>query len=258
MTAACACSPSKCCHTLPMSLNHFHRRIVEKTNDAAAAPVLIVAFGDSVTQGMTALGEQTHDGVYHALFKRSLSLYYPNCTVSVINAGASGQTATDALGRLDRDVIRHQPDLTLIAFGLNDAWQGLSGLEGFKAALTTLVRRTQAETHSDVIVLTPSFMNKAADSAHAERVAPEHQGLIAGMAAIQNNDTLAAYAEAIREVAEQCAVLCADVYRDWEGYAAHGVNTDVWLANGLNHPTEEAHQITADLLTALVLKTNVG
>ena len=241
-----------------MNLNHFHRRIIEKTNDAAAAPVLIVAFGDSVTQGMTTLGQQTHDRVYHAQFKRSLEIYYPNCTFSVINAGASGQTATDALQRLERDVIRHQPDLTLITFGLNDAWQGLPGLVVFKTALTTLVRRTQTETQSDVMVLTPSFMNKATDATHAARVAPEHQGLIAGMAAIQNSGTLAAYAQAIREVAEACDAVCADVYADWEGYAAGGVNTDVWLANGLNHPTEEAHQIAADVLMERVLKTNAG
>ena len=239
-----------------MSLNHFHRRIIEKTNDATAAPVLIAAFGDSVTQGMTALGQQTHDRVYHAQFKRSLELYYPDCTFSVINAGASGETATDALKRLERDVIRHQPDLTLIAFGLNDAWQGLPGLAGFKAALMTLVRRTQAETHSHVMVLTPSFMNKAVDAVHTARVAPEHQGLIVGMAAIQNSGTLAAYAEAIREVARACDVMCADVYAEWEGHAAGGVNTDMWLANGLNHPTEEAHQIAADLLTEWVLKAN--
>jgi acyl-CoA thioesterase I len=241
-----------------MSLNHFHRRIVEKINDAAAAPVLIVAFGDSVTQGMTVLGQQTHDRVYHTQFKRSLELYYPNCTFSIINAGVSGQTAADALKRLDRDVIRHQPDLTLIAFGLNDAWQGLPGLVGFKTALTTLVRRTQAETHSDVMVLTPSFMNKAVDAAHAARVAPEHQGLIAGMAAIQNSGTLAAYAEAIREVAEACDGVCADVYAEWQRNATGGVNTDVWLANGLNHPTEEAHSMAADLLMRWVLKANAG
>jgi acyl-CoA thioesterase I len=241
-----------------MNLNHFHHRMIEKTNDAAAAPVLIVAFGDSVTQGMTALGQQTHNGVYHAQFKRSLEIYYPNCTFSVINAGASGQTATDALQRLDRDVIRHQPDLTLIAFGLNDAWQGIPGLVGFKTALTTLVRRTQTETQSDVMVLTPSFMNKATDAMHAARVASEHQGLIAGMAAIQNSGTLAAYAEAIREVAKVCDVVCADVYEEWEGNAAGGVNTDMWLANGLNHPTEEAHSVTADLLIAWVLKANAG
>ena len=60
-------------------------------------------------------------------------------------------------------------------------------------------------------MLTPSFMNKATDAAHAERVAPEHQGLIAGMAAIQNSGTLAAYAQAIREVAQH-ALCCMPMY----------------------------------------------
>ena len=235
-----------------MNLSHFRRRIIEKTNDAAAAPVLIVAFGDSVTQGMTALGQQTHDGVYHARFVRGLNARFPNCTFSVINAGVGGQTAPGSLQRLERDVIRHQPDLTLVAFGLNDAWQGLDGLGDFRTALTTLVERTVSEAHSDVVLLTPSFMNKASDAAHAKRVAPEHQGLIAGMAAIQNSGILAAYAQAIREVAAQCGVACADVYRAWEDQTAAGVDTDTLLSNGLNHPNEAAHQIAASVLLAVV------
>lgn len=235
-----------------MSLDHFRARIAEKTHDAAVAPVLIVAFGDSVTQGMTALGQQIHDGVYHARFLRGLNARYSNCTFSVLNGGVSGQTAPGSLLRLERDVIRHQPDLTLIAFGLNDAWQGQAGLSDFKAALMTLVRRTLDDGHSDVILLTPSFMNKATDAAHAKRVVPEHQGLIAGMAAIQNSGTLAAYAQAVREVAQQCGVLYADVYRAWEDQAAQGVDTDTLLANGLNHPTDAAHQIAADVLLAVV------
>lgn len=231
------------------TLTRFHKRITEKSNDPSAAPVLIVALGDSVTQGMTAHGEQTHDDVYHARFKWMLERWYPQSTFSVINAGVSGQTATGALALLERDVIRHQPDLTLISFGLNDAWGGSDKVNEFASALTTLVERIQNETASEVILLTPTFMNKADNP----RVHLVHRHLIGGMAELQNSGTLAAYAEAVRSVAQQLAVPCADVYRAWEALAAQGTNTDELLANGLNHPTAEAHEIAAEALIQIVL-----
>ena len=231
------------------TLSRLHKRIAEKANDPSAAPVLIVAFGDSVTQGMTAYGEQTHDEVYHARLKWMLESWYPQCTFSVINAGVSGQSATGALALLERDVIRHQPDLVLISFGLNDAWGGLEKVGAFADALTQSVTRIQNETKSEVILLTPSFMNKADNP----RVHLVHRHLISGMAEIQNSGTLAAYAEAVRQVAQQLAVPCADVYRAWEALAEQGVDTDAMLANGLNHPTAEAHEIAAEALIRIVI-----
>lgn len=231
-----------------MSLSHFYQRIQEKTLQPHAAPVLIVAFGDSVTQGMTALGVQESDAVYHARLKRALEAAHPLATFSVINAGQSGQNAPGALASLERDVLRHQPDLTLISFGLNDAWNRVDGLPQFCDSLSVMYRRIRAETTSDIVALTPTFMNKSDN----ERVAAEHRSLVQGMADIMNSGTLAAYADAVRATARAHNVPVADVYAAWEQRAASGVNTDMLLANGLNHPTGEAHAIAADVLMQLI------
>lgn len=232
-------------------LARFHQRIAEKAADPSAAPVLIVAFGDSVTQGMTELGKQTPDGVYHARLKHMLEAAYPASTFSVINAGQSGQTAAGALASLQRDVLRHQPDLTLIGFGLNDAWGGATGLSTFAEAIGTMLSRVAAETQSDAVVLTPSFMNKADNP----RVAPEHRGLVDAMANVMNSGMLARYAQAVRDVAHAHNAPLADVYAAWQTLAEGGVDTDAMLSNGLNHPTAEAHQITAELIMAVVQET---
>ncbi len=231
-----------------MSFTHFYQRIKEKTAQPHAAPVLIVAFGDSVTQGMTELGVQESDSVYHARLKRMLEAAHPLATFSVINAGQSGQSAPGALASLERDVLRHQPDLTLISFGLNDAWNREDGLAAFTDALAVMYKRIRAETHSDIIALTPTFMNKA-DNA---RVAAEHRNLVQGMADIMNSGALSAYADAVRATARSHNVRVADVYAAWEHRAANGVDTDRLLANGLNHPTGEAHAIAADVLMQLI------
>ena len=233
-------------------MNHFHRRIQEKADNPWEPPVLIVAFGDSVTQGMTAPGEQTHDAVYHHRFKRLLEARYPLSTFSVINAGVSGQTAPGAQALLERDVIRHQPDLTVVGFGLNDAWNGFSGLAMFVDAMNAIVRQIRAQTQSDVILLTPNFMNTREPSGRTV----EELSAFRASAGLQDGGVLAAYAQALRDAAQAQHVSCADVYSEWEDRAASGVDTDSMLANGMNHPTEDAHSIPAELLIRIVRATD--
>jgi hypothetical protein len=47
---------------------------------------------------------------------------------------------------------------------------------------------------------------------------------------------------------------CADVYAAWQELDARGVETNRMLANGLNHPTDEAHAIPAELLMRIVIE----
>jgi len=230
-------------------MKRLYDRILAKAGNPWEPPVLIVAFGDSVTQGMTTLVEQLHDEVYHARFRRLLETRYPLSTFSVINAGVSGQTACGALSLLDRDVISHQPALTLVAFGLNDAWNGLDGLADYVGALTTIVERILSETTSDVVLLTPNAMNVRPP---AWSTGEERRGFEAS-AALQTTGVLAAYAQAVRDLASRFNLPCADVYSAWVAAAGRGIDTDEWLANQMNHPTADAHAIPAALLMDLAI-----
>ena len=89
--------------------------------------VLLVAFGDSVTQGLFVNPGLVGDAVYHEVFRRALMARYPERTFSGVNAGSSGDNTTGALARLQHDVLDHHPDLVLVCFGLNDAWGGAAG-----------------------------------------------------------------------------------------------------------------------------------
>jgi lysophospholipase L1-like esterase len=229
-------------------LDRFHRRIHEKAANSWAAPVLIVAFGDSVTQGMTSLDEQTHDDVYHARFLRLLQRRYPTSVFSVLNAGVGGQTASGALELIDRDVLRHQPDLTLVSFALNDVWAGLDAVTEFVEAMNEIVRRIRARTESDVILMTPNFMTTR-ESLHPDS---ELRALLKAAADLQNAGVLGSYAQAVRDVARAHRVPCADVYQAWEDLLVAGTDVDLMLANGLNHPTADAHAIPAGLLMGIV------
>ncbi|MEK6985449.1 MAG: GDSL-type esterase/lipase family protein [Candidatus Thermoplasmatota archaeon] len=90
----------------------------------------IVAFGDSYTEGTTARRSEA----FPALMEASLG-------IPVVNAGRLGETAHEALPRLERDVLRHNPRLVIVEFGVNEAFRGDTVAEaaaGLDAILTRL------------------------------------------------------------------------------------------------------------------------
>ena len=79
----------------------------------------MVAFGDSITHGMHLPLEETYPYLLQEMLRARCS--HAGRMVTVINAGAPGETSIQGLSRLERDVIAHVPAVTLIAFGANDA-----------------------------------------------------------------------------------------------------------------------------------------
>jgi acyl-CoA thioesterase I len=85
---------------------------------AAAAPVSIVALGDSLTAGYgLGPGEAFPEQLQAALQARGHD-------VSVVNAGVSGDTASDGLARLEWSVPA-EADIVIVALGANDALRGI-------------------------------------------------------------------------------------------------------------------------------------
>lgn len=226
----------------------FLARIARKVQDyRSSGSIVIVAFGDSVTMGCTALGEIEPSAVYHHRLKGMLEARHPQAVFSMINSGIGGDNTGDAIARLDRDVLRYRPDLVLVAFGLNDASSEPGRLELFRDNLRRIVRDVLAAA-SDAILLTPSFMCSRESSA----VAAEHRGYLPHMLTTQNDGVLARFAQAVRDVAAEQGVALADVYAAWEALAKRGVDTTAMLANGLNHPTGAAHEIAAEQVMAAI------
>lgn len=232
-----------------MILERFHRRIQEKSTDRSAAPVLIVALGDSVTQGIGGIDELYHDHVYHAQLKRKLEAAHPLCTFSVINAGVDGHCVTDGEARLDRDVIRHQPDLLFVAFGLNDvALGGAKNIPAFESSLVRLCGRVRAEAPSDIVLVTPNMMLTRATDTIPQRWRHAAQDFLD----IQQSGLLANCAATIRRVGLSLKIPVADVYADWQRRANVGVDMTAHLANGLNHPDAAAHGFIAETLWKVI------
>ena len=60
------------------------------------------------------------------------------------------------------------------------------------------------------------------------------------------------YVEAEKKVARELHIPVADAYAVWKQMASEGVDTTAMLANGMNHPTPEAHHIFLDVLTKVI------
>lgn len=226
-------------------MQRWYERIAQKAAAPAQAPVLTVAFGDSVTQGVMEHGRLCRAEVYHARLQRCLEERHGQTTFSTINAGVSGSSATQALDRLERDVLRHGPDLVLVAFGLNDCLDGPAGEGRFEASLRRICRAVHAETEADLILLTPPSM---ARHRHEERIHPAHREVADRIIGAQNEGFLDRYAEIVRRVADEEQTGLADVHAAWQTMIAQGRDTDLLLCNGLNHPDEEGHRIISEVI----------
>ena len=172
---------------------------------------------------------------YLEKFRARLVDKYEETSVSVVNAGIAGDNIIGMGDRLERDVIRYQPDLVIINGSLN--WgEDLGSTEEYKMYLDQIVRRVQEETEADIILLTPN--GDLPNTLFFEKDPP-----------LTRTDERA---EAIREVARERNVCLADVYRVWEMAREKGCPWEELLANGINHPGVEGHEVYADVLMQLM------
>ena len=86
------------------------------------------------------------------------------------------------------------------------------------------------------------------------RIHPEHEAFADDIIRLQNDGILARYAQAVRNVAKQTNTPLADIHREWQRLRDTGMDTDLWLANGLNHPTKAGHTLAAELVHAEIMR----
>lgn len=221
-------------------------RYVRDKSDCINKNPLIVALGDSVTQGcfegnlnytVDMIKEFYPDGiklesvidtenVYHEKFRIKLSHKY-NAPVSVINSGIGGDSVVNMLPRIHRDVLLHSPHLVLINASLN----GPSGDIGlYEKYLRAIIERIIDNCEAEIILITPN--------------------MIAG----SWKRDLDIRVNIIRDIAVEKHLCIADTYAVWEEIEASGINMGVLLSNRINHPVIAGHEIYAIELMKLFEK----
>jgi len=141
MTAASAASPEQA--LVSVALPHVASIL------AQGAPLRIVAFGSSSTEGA---GASSPAATYPARLQAELRAVLPGSSVTVINRGVGGEEADDMMRRLPKIIAEH-PNLVIWQTGSNDPLKGLP-LERFIGETRRGIDAMRAAA-IDVMLMTP-------------------------------------------------------------------------------------------------------
>ncbi len=206
-------------------------------------PITIVAFGDSVTHGALSYGEINYETAYWNLLKQKISAVRSYMPVNVINAGIGGDVASLALDRMDRHVLSHNPDLVIVCFGLNDVNRPL---EEFVSSVGKILERC-LEFGCETILMTPNMLNTYV----ADDTADKHKEYAKVTAEIQNSGRMDLYMTSVAELARKMNVPVCDCYQEWKKLS-ETCDTTMLLANRINHPKKEMHELFANMLFDII------
>lgn len=141
----------------------------------------LICFGDSITAG--------HEGHEEPLLTKKIAEALPD--YEILNKGVSGNNTNDAIRRIDRDVLSHNPDIVTVLFGANDAaFHKMVPLSTYKNNLREIVRKIYPST---CVLLTPTPVDETKQFK-------------------RTNSVLEEYAEAVSEVAREMKCPLIDVF----------------------------------------------
>lgn len=195
-------------------------------------PVTVACLGDSITGVYYHTGGRRAwaDAVGYALRDR-----YPRVTITMLNAGLSGDTTRGALVRMERDVLARNPDLVVIMLGLNDVVHFPPA--DYRANLRTLIERSR-EAGADVILMTPNAVGPNDPARPIPKVA--------------------AHAEIAREVARELRVPLADAHRAYESVRVGDPAGWMRLMSDAAHPNMRGHQMFAQVVVEVICGRSVA
>lgn len=234
-------------------------KLSAKLNDNRNNEGVVIAFlGDSVTQGCFELYKKENNTVATIFDQRSsyersvadiLAILYPSVPINTVNAGISGDTSGRGLMRLERDVLRHEPDLTVVCYGLNDCGLGEDSVATYTKNLKGIFEKILA-SGSELIFMTPNMMNTKI-SPHITD--PDFLRIAEGTQVKQNEGHFDAHIESARALCAEMGVPVCDCYAIWKRLYECGVNTTELLSNKINHPTREMNKMFAYELVRTML-----
>ncbi|MCC9605556.1 SGNH/GDSL hydrolase family protein [Blastopirellula sp. JC732] len=214
--------------TLIAATNSFAQDKLEKSRQrlASGEPTKIVCFGDSIT------GVYYHSGSKRAwcdMLGLLLQQAYPGAKLEMINAGVSGHTTVNALARIERDVLKKEPNLVVIGFGMNDVAR--TPFEEFAPNLREIIRRCQ-EVGAEVVLCTPNAVSETEPR-------PEVK--------------VAKYSEAIRAVAAELQLPVVDIFTSWKQLREDDPVGWSLLMSDEIHPNMTGHIRFAELIGSTIV-----
>lgn len=235
---------------------NIKEKITKKlANAPSERPVTIAFLGDSVTHGCFEIIQKgdgaidciyDQDSVYVTKFKKKFDAIFPQCPVSVINAGISGGSVQTGLERLERDVISYAPDVAVVAFGLNDVLS--KNLDAYIGGLHSIFTELKKADITPVYLTENMLCTKGGCSP-----IEFFREMSFNCAEIQNDGTFDNFIEKGKELCRKEGIAVCDCYADWKKLESYGVDITYMLSNYINHPTREMHELFASKLIETII-----
>lgn len=144
-------------------------------------------------------------------------------------------------------MLSHNPDLVIVCFGLNDV---NSPLEEYINALGIIFDQC-CKNGTEVIFMTPNMLNTSV----AEDTPKVHYEYAIKTADIQNSGKMDLYMESAIKLANKKNVKVCDCYKKWKKLSETQDITYL-LANRINHPSKEMHELFAESLFEIIFEDN--
>lgn len=136
-------------------------------------------------------------------------------------------------------MLSHNPDLIVVCFGLNDV---NNPLEEYIESMEEIFDKG-LKSGAEVIFMTPNMLNTSV----AEDTPKKHFEYAIKTSKMQNEGRMDIYIESAVELAKKMGVKVCDCYKLWKKLSETQDITYL-LANRINHPTKEMHELFAQSL----------
>jgi lysophospholipase L1-like esterase len=193
--------------------------------------LVLAVTGDSISEGYNAsgfVGVPPHQPAYVDLVASGLTAAYGSA-IAMHNLASAGWTADQGLADAAR-VGALEPDLVIIAFGMNDS--GYAAPEDFAANVAGIMSQVRQDArNAEFVLVSPMLPN------------PEwHYPVL---------DRFAGYRDVLGTLCADGKVL-ADVTTVWQGLLERKSVYDL-TGNGINHPNDFGHRVYADVVLSLLV-----
>lgn len=181
-------------------------------------PITFAVLGGSITEGGNASSpEYRWANLVYEWWKKA----FPQAKIAFVNAGIGATGSNYGVFRLDRDLLRHKPDVLVIEFAVNDG----DGGEGTMEAMEGIVRRVMKQSNQPAVLQLFTMTNQGTNTQEEKTKIGRHYGL-----------PMASYRDALWPEVKDGRLAFTDITAD------------------SIHPNDRGHRYAADFVIALLEK----
>ncbi len=199
-------------------------------------PLTIALLGDSISTGCNASGwakAAPFQPPFQDLLVENLEATYGG-KVTLKNFAVGGTTATWGRANINK-VIQAEPDLVILAFGMNDS--GGRSADAYRADIQAMIDAVRKARPQAEFILIATMLGNRDWVTLRQELFPQFRDALASLAGP--------------------GIALADMTSMWAELLKHKKDWDM-TGNGVNHPNDFGHRVYAQVLSALLIQKFPG